>query len=82
MPELINIATGRQARPPELDKFATAFAIVGEKREMVADQKTMIFLKRFSDNSTPFPGGPPRSWPANVEVRNQEKSTRSEKKTA
>jgi hypothetical protein len=51
VPELTNIATGRQARPPELDKFATTFAIAGEKQETVADQKTMIFLKRFSDNS-------------------------------
>ena len=50
MPELINIATGRQARPPELDKFATAFAISDEKQEKVADQKTMTFLKRFSRN--------------------------------
>jgi hypothetical protein len=50
MPELINIATGRQARPPELDNFATAFALAGEKQEMVADQKTMIFLKRFLPN--------------------------------
>ena len=50
MPELINIATGRQARPPELDKFATAFAISDEKQEKVADQKTMVFLKRFSRN--------------------------------
>src|SRR6516164_4677570 len=50
MPELINIATGRQARPPELDKFATAFAISDEKQEKVADQKTMMFLKRFSRN--------------------------------
>jgi hypothetical protein len=50
MPELTNIATDRQARPPELDKFATAFALAGEKQEMVADQKTMIFLERFSGN--------------------------------
>jgi hypothetical protein len=50
MPELINIATGRQAWPSELDKFATALTIAGEKQEMVADQKTMIFLKRFSTN--------------------------------
>jgi hypothetical protein len=34
MPELINIATGRQARPPELDKFAAIFAIAGEKHGM------------------------------------------------
>src|SRR5215831_13381236 len=46
MPELINIATGRQAPPPELDKFA----ISDENQEKVADQKTMMFLKRFSRN--------------------------------
>ncbi len=50
VPELTNIATGRQARPPELDKFATAFALAGEKQEMVTDQKTTVFLKRFSPN--------------------------------
>ena len=50
MPELINIATGRQARPPELDKFAAIFAIAGEKQETLADQKTVIFLKRFLPN--------------------------------
>src|ERR1700688_2617277 len=33
VPELLKIATARQARPPELDTFAAA----GEKQEMVAD---------------------------------------------
>jgi hypothetical protein len=50
MPELINIATGKEASPPELNKFAAAFAIAGEKQEMGSDQKTRVFLKRFSPN--------------------------------
>jgi len=50
VPALMNIATGKESRPPELDKFATAFALAGEKQEMVTDQKTTVFLKRFSPN--------------------------------
>jgi hypothetical protein len=46
--ELLKIATGREARPPELDTFAAAFAVAGEKQEMVADQGTLALLKRFS----------------------------------
>src|SRR5580693_9735246 len=48
VPELLKIATGRQARPPELDTFAAAFAVAGEKQEMVVDQETLALLKRFS----------------------------------
>ena len=48
VPELLKIATSRQARPPELDTFAAAFALAGEKQEMVADQETLALLKRFS----------------------------------
>jgi hypothetical protein len=36
--------------PPELDTFAAAFAVAGEKQEMVADQETLALLKRFSGN--------------------------------
>jgi hypothetical protein len=51
LPELLKIATGKEARdPPELDTFAAAFAVAGEKQEMVADQETMVLLKRFSRN--------------------------------
>jgi len=50
MPELINIATGRQPRPLQLDKIAAVFSSTGEKQKMVAEQKTMMFLKRFSGN--------------------------------
>jgi hypothetical protein len=51
VPELLKIATGRQARPPELDTFAAAFAVAGEKQEMVADQETLALLKRFARDS-------------------------------
>ena len=51
VPELLKIATGRQARPPELDTFAAALAVAGEKQEMVADQETLALLKRFSRDS-------------------------------
>ena len=50
MPELINIATGRQPRPLQLDKIAAVFSSTGEKQKMVAEQRTMMFLKRFSRN--------------------------------
>jgi len=41
---------GKEARPPELDSFATAFAVASENQEMVADQKTLLLLKRFPSN--------------------------------
>jgi hypothetical protein len=40
-----------EARPPELDTFAAAFAVAGEDQEKVADEKTAVLLKRFSRNS-------------------------------
>jgi hypothetical protein len=48
VPELLKIATGRQATPPGLDTFAAAFAVAGEKQEVVVDQETLALLKRFS----------------------------------
>jgi hypothetical protein len=50
-PELTNIATRRQARPPELDRLAEAFSLAGEKQEMVADQRTRALLERSVGNS-------------------------------
>ena len=50
LPELMNIAKGRKASPPELDTFAAAFAVAGEKQEVIADQETLVLLKRFSRN--------------------------------
>jgi hypothetical protein len=50
LPELLKIATGKEARPPQLDMFAAAFAVAGEKQEVRADQQTLVLLKRFSRN--------------------------------
>lgn len=36
-PELTDIATGKKPRPPEVDQFAQAFSVAGEKQESVAD---------------------------------------------
>jgi hypothetical protein len=43
----MKIATGKKARSPNLDTFAAAFAVAGENQEMVADQKTVVLLRRF-----------------------------------
>ena len=50
VPELVKIVTGKEARPPEVDTFAAAFAVAGENQEMVVDQKTLVLFKRFSGN--------------------------------
>jgi hypothetical protein len=50
VPELMKIATGKEARPPELDTFAAAFAVAGEDQQKVADEETLVLLKRFSRN--------------------------------
>jgi hypothetical protein len=49
-PELTNIATGKEARPLEVDKFAAAFAVAGEDQEKAADEQTAVLLKRFPGN--------------------------------
>ena len=36
VPELLKIAMGKEARPPELDTFAAAFAVAGEDQEKAA----------------------------------------------
>ena len=48
--ELTRIAMGKEARPPELDTFAAAFAVAGERQEQAADEETMFLLKRFPGN--------------------------------
>ena len=48
--EMTDIATGRQPRPPDLDKFPAAFSVVGEKQEKAADEETLVLLQRFSGN--------------------------------
>jgi hypothetical protein len=50
MRELTNIATGMEVRPSELDRFAGAFSLAGEKQENLADEETAVLLKRFSGN--------------------------------
>ena len=50
IPEMTDIATGRQPRPSDLDKFPTAFSVAGEKQEKAADKETSILLQRFSGN--------------------------------
>ena len=50
MPELEDIATGQEAKPPEVDMFAQTFSVAGEKQEKAADEETLIFLKRFEGN--------------------------------
>jgi hypothetical protein len=39
MPELTNIATGREPRPQEVDKFREAFRVSGEIQEIAADKR-------------------------------------------
>jgi len=50
IPEMTDIATGRQPRPSDLDKFPAAFSVAGEKQERAADEETLILLQRFSGN--------------------------------
>ena len=47
-PELMNIAIGREARPPELDRMGAAFSVAGEKQERMADKETVALLQRFA----------------------------------
>ena len=47
MPDLTNIATGREPRPPEVDKFRDAFRVAGEIQEIAADKETAALLKRY-----------------------------------
>jgi hypothetical protein len=58
VPELMNIATGREARPPELDTFAEAFAVAGEDQEKAADEQTAVLLTNLSSGASKrFPPG-------------------------
>jgi hypothetical protein len=50
-PELTDIATGKKPRPPEVDQFAQAFLVAGEKQEAVADEATVVLLRKLSGNS-------------------------------
>jgi hypothetical protein len=44
---MMKLAMGKEERSPDLDTFAAAFAVAGENQEMVADQKTVVLLRRF-----------------------------------
>ena len=48
IPELENIATGKEPRPRELDQFATNFSVAGEKQEKAADEQMLFLLKQLS----------------------------------
>jgi hypothetical protein len=50
-PELIDIATGKKPRPPEVDQFAQSFSAAGEKQETVADEATVALLTKLPFNS-------------------------------
>jgi hypothetical protein len=50
-PELTDVATGKKPRPPEVDQFAQAFSVAGEKQETVADEATVVLLRKLSGNS-------------------------------
>jgi hypothetical protein len=41
-PELTDIASGKKPRPPEVDLFAQAFSVAGEKQEKVVDEATAV----------------------------------------
>jgi hypothetical protein len=49
MPELANIATGREPRPPEVDKFRGAFEPAG-LREIAAEKATAVLLQQYGAN--------------------------------
>jgi hypothetical protein len=51
MPELMSIATGKEARSPAVDKFAKAFSVAGEKQAIRAEYETRVLLERFSGGS-------------------------------
>ncbi len=38
VPELEDIATGQEAKPPDVDMFAQTFSVAGEKQEKAADE--------------------------------------------
>ena len=46
MPELTNLATGRESRPQEVDKFRDEFQVSGEIQEGAADKETAALLER------------------------------------
>jgi hypothetical protein len=51
MPELINTATRRKLRPPQLENFIVAFSVAGHKQQKAAEEKTVTLLKRLSGSA-------------------------------
>jgi hypothetical protein len=45
-PELMDIASGKKPRPPEVDRFAQSFSVAGEKQEKVVDEATVALLSK------------------------------------
>lgn len=50
VPELMAIATGKEAGSPELDRFSDAFLLAGDRQEKAANDATEILLERFRGN--------------------------------
>jgi hypothetical protein len=50
-PELMDIATGKKPRPPEVDQFAQGFSAAGENQETVADEATAALLTKLPFNA-------------------------------
>lgn len=50
VPELMAIATGKEARSPELDRFSDAFLLAGDRQEKAANDATETLLERFHGN--------------------------------
>jgi hypothetical protein len=44
IPEMTDIATGRQPRPSDLDKFPAAFSVAGEKQEKATCRKICVWV--------------------------------------
>jgi hypothetical protein len=47
----MDIATGKKPRSPEVDRFAQAFSVAGEKQEKAADEATVALLTKLPFNS-------------------------------
>jgi hypothetical protein len=50
-PELKEIATGKKPRLSEVDQFAHAFSVAGGRQEKVAEEATVVLLRKLSGNS-------------------------------
>jgi hypothetical protein len=50
-PELMDIASGKKPRPPAVDQFAQSFSAAGDNQEKVADEATVVFLRKLPFNA-------------------------------